>query len=62
MNEEEVIEIDRYEPDWITACENCGQIPTVTAVKDGVVVNHWEMCGPCTWGEAITLDPEVWND
>lgn len=53
-------ELDSYEPDWGTPCENCGQVPTVTGVKDGKVVLYTEMCGPCTWGEAETIDPEKW--
>ena len=59
---EDIVELDRYEPDWTTKCDNCGQYPTVTGVKDGVVVLETNLCGPCTWGEAITVDPEVWND
>jgi hypothetical protein len=57
----EVMEIDRYEPDYKKACDNCGQKPTVTAVKDGKRVNHWEMCGPCVFGTARALDTEWWN-
>ena len=53
--------IDRYEPDWETSCEVCGQTPTVTGVRDGKIVLHVAMCGPCTWGEAACLDPEEWN-
>jgi hypothetical protein len=33
------------EPDWITPCEICGEVPTVPATG---------MCGPCTFGEAET--------
>jgi len=58
---EEII-IDRFEPDYNTPCDNCGQVPpTVTATLNGKVVNHWEMCGPCVWGEASCIDPEEWN-
>lgn len=57
----DVIEIDRYKPDYKHACENCGQSPVVTGVKDGKVVYQGSMCGPCTWGEAACLDPEEWN-
>lgn len=57
----EVLEIDRFEPDYKHACCNCGQKPVVTGVKAGKVVYQGEMCGPCTWGEAETLDPSTWN-
>jgi len=53
--------IDKYEPDYDHKCDNCGQTPVVTATKDGKVVMRTGMCGPCTWGEAITIDPEEWN-
>ena len=59
--EKEEILIDSYEPDYEHKCEICGAIPVVTAVKDGIVVMRTDMCGPCTWGEAITIDPEEWN-
>ena len=53
-------EID-FVPDWDTPCDICEQTPTVTGVnKEGKQTNHWEMCGPCTWGEADTLDPDNW--
>lgn len=52
---------DHYEPDYETPCSNCGQVPTVTLVKDHMVVHHVELCGPCCWGEAETLDPDTWN-
>lgn len=53
--------LDSYDPDYEVPCENCGQYPTVTGVKDGIVEMHTGMCGPCTWGEAAMLDPEEWN-
>ncbi len=56
-----VIKIDSYEPDYEHGCAVCGQTPTVTGVKDGKVVLETELCGPCTWGEAKTIDPEEWN-
>jgi len=34
-------------PDWNTPCEVCGQVPTVPLTG---------LCGPCTWGEADTVD------
>lgn len=55
-------EADRYEPDYESACDNCGAKPTVTVVdKKGNVLHSTEMCGPCTWGEAETVDPDKWN-
>lgn len=59
--EPDVIEIDKYVPDYRHHCENCGNTPVVTGVKNGKVVYQGSMCGPCTWGEAACLDPEVWN-
>ena len=48
-------------PDYETPCTNCGQVPTVTSeTTDGVQVIHLESCGPCTWGDASTIDPENW--
>jgi hypothetical protein len=58
----EVIEIDEYVPDYRSCCENCGQKPVVMAVKDHKIVYQGTMCGPCTWGEAKTLDPSTWNE
>jgi len=52
--------VDEYKPDYKHACEVCGQKPTVTAVSKGKVVLRTGMCGPCTWGEAETIDPSTW--
>jgi hypothetical protein len=35
------------EPDWSGKCEVCGASPIVPATG---------MCGPCTWGDADTVD------
>lgn len=35
------------EPDWTENCSTCGSTP---------VVPQTGMCGPCTWGEAETVD------
>ena len=32
-----------------------------TLIKNGKVVHQGELCGPCTWGEARTIDPEKWD-
>ena len=53
--------IDSWEPDYEHSCENCGQSPVVLGVTGGKVVYQGDLCGPCTWGEAACLDPEVWN-
>lgn len=55
-----VTEVDEYVPDYKHRCINCGQTPVVTAVNNGEVVLATEMCGPCTWGEAETIDPSNW--
>lgn len=57
MNE---IEVDKFEPDYEASCIVCGQSPVVTAVTDGKEVMRTDMCGPCTWGEAKTIDPDNW--
>lgn len=60
--DDNVQEIDKFEPNYKGKCCNCDQSPTVTAVKDGKVVVDWEMCGPCTFGTAQAIDPLNWND
>jgi hypothetical protein len=50
----------RFEPDYDAKCDVCDQSPTVTIVEDGQT-EYLGMCGPCTWGEAETLDPDTWN-
>jgi len=56
------IYFDHYAPDYESSCCNCGQSPVVTAVDENdKVVHTTEMCGPCTWGEAATIDPDTWN-
>lgn len=59
---QEIVEIDSYKPDYTHKCVNCGQTPVVTGVRNGKVVYQGELCGPCTWGEARTLDPLTWNE
>jgi hypothetical protein len=60
MSEKE--DTTRYVPDWETECQNCGQAPTVTVEENGVVTHRLDLCGPCTWGDADTLDTETWNN
>lgn len=59
---DDAIEYDKFEPNYKGKCECCGQSPTVTAVKNNVVVNDWGMCGVCTFGTAKALDPDWWNN
>jgi len=57
------IAVDSYEPDYKSECCICGQSPVVTMVaKDGKTSYSTDMCGPCTWGEARTIDPDTWNE
>lgn len=58
----EVMQVDAFEPDYTNRCVVCGGMPVVTAIKNGEVVYHGEMCGVCTWGEAAMLDPLNWNE
>lgn len=51
----------KYVPDYDYECDVCGQVPTVTMETNGVQMNHLEMCGPCTFGEAACLDVDNWN-
>ena len=57
----QVIEIDKYQPNHKRKCENCEATPTVEGVKDNKVVYRGSMCGPCTWGEASAQDPATRN-
>ena len=47
-------------PNYETPCVVCGQTPTVDIYVEGKLANRLELCGPCTWGEADTIDPENW--
>ncbi len=50
-----------YDPDYKHGCEVCGTKPTVRIrYENGKVFYDGGMCGPCTWGEAETLDPANW--
>ena len=57
----QVIQIDKYRPNYQRKCQNCEETPTVEGVKDNKVVYRGPMCGPCTWGEASANDPATWN-
>ena len=58
--EEKVFYIEKYVPDWTTGCCNCGQRPVVTWIETNGKIGSTDMCGPCTWGEAETIDPDKW--
>lgn len=52
---------DHYVPDYKQKCQNCGQTPVVTIQNsEGKVINDFNMCGPCTFGEAACIDPGEW--
>ncbi len=57
-----VTHIGAYRPAYRQRCENCEQSPVVKGVLNGVIVYDGSMCGPCTWGEARTIDPSTWNE
>ena len=40
-------------PDWTNPCEVCGAFPIVPVTG---------LCGPCTWGEADTVNGGWWDD
>ena len=42
-----------FRPDWTSECESCGQKPVVSATG---------LCGPCTWGEADTMNGAWWDE
>ena len=58
----ERVEVDSFEPDYENECCNCGTTPIVNVMKDKEVIFSTDMCGPCTWGEARTIDPSTWNE
>lgn len=50
-----------YQPNYKIKCMVCGQKPTINIVPaGGSSMIKTEMCGPCTWGEAETIDPATW--
>lgn len=53
--------LNGYIPDYQNRCDNCDQTPVVTHYTKGVKDLETDMCGPCTWGESETLDPDTWN-
>lgn len=50
----------QFEPNYTVSCEACEQTPTIDIFVEGKLERRTEMCGPCTWGEAATIDPENW--
>lgn len=55
-------ETNKCVPNYNIPCQNCEQTPTVDIyTKDGeTLVHQTELCGPCCWGEAETINPENW--
>ena len=50
-----------YDPNYKCKCCVCGAKPTVRIRrKNGKIFYDGEMCGPCTWGESETADPNNW--
>lgn len=51
-----------FVPDYDTPCENCEQTPTVKLESaSGKSLTHFEMCGPCMFGQSDMVDPDLWN-
>ncbi len=46
--------------DYTQACQNCGQSPCVVVTVENEQDYHFDMCGVCTFGEAICIDPDEW--
>ena len=44
---------EQMRPDWTRTCIICGATPIVPLT---------EMCGPCTWGEAETVNGGWWEE
>lgn len=51
MNEAEELQATR--PDWEHTCEVCGATPVLSCTG---------LCGPCTFGEAETVNGEWWDE
>lgn len=49
-----------FVPNYDRPCMNCCNTPTVDIFVGGKLETRTELCGPCTWGEADTIDPENW--
>lgn len=49
-------------PNYKRKCLVCGRKPTVDIYNpEGTELKeHLDMCGPCTFGEADTIDPANW--
>lgn len=57
-----IVEVDEFRPNYQVRCMNCNATPTVEAIKRRRVIYKSELCGPCLWGEARTIDPKTWNE
>ncbi len=51
--QDEFDNLSAFRPDWECSCSNCDAIPTVGELG---------LCGPCTWGEADTMNGAWWDD
>lgn len=47
-------------PNYKIPCLACGRKPTIDSKTKAGQIEHLEMCGACTWGEADALDPGNW--
>ena len=54
-------QLGEYKPNYKIKCEVCGAVPTIDVYSlKGKLLHHVSLCGPCTWGEAETIDPAKW--
>lgn len=50
-------------PDYDQKCSVCEATPVVTIEnEEGEIVQNWELCGPCLFGEADAIYPENWGE
>lgn len=59
---QDVINIDRFEPNQSGCCELCGERPTVMAVSGGNTTIDLGLCGPHLFGDAAAINPKTWNE
>ncbi len=50
---EDLESLSAFRPNWEGACDVCEATPVVSATG---------LCGPCTWGEADTMNGAWWGD
>jgi len=49
-----------FEPNYEKECITCEQTPVVEIPKDDP--GNGNLCGPCYFGTAEALDPDMWED